>query len=59
MTFFLMKTKVREYIKRFDPKRNVSENFFDGLELEMMRLIKVAIRRADNNGRNTVMGKDV
>lgn len=38
---------------------NVSEDFFERLDEKVKKLIEVSCQRAKENGRRTVMGKDV
>lgn len=55
----LIKSEVKQNAK-FDEKRlNVSGDFIERLETEVKILLLKACKRARQNGRNTVMGRDL
>jgi len=51
----IVKTKIKEMAQGY----NVSSDFADALDEKAKQLIKDAIRRAEANGRKTVMSKDL
>jgi histone H3/H4 len=55
----VVKAKIREYAKVDDKVLNVSGDFADKLGEKVEILIKDACRRAKENGRSTVMAKDL
>lgn len=54
----LVKSKVREYIKGLG-EYNVSSDFIDRLNIEVVGLIKDAAKRTKMNNRKTLSSKDV
>ncbi len=50
---------VKSQIKDVAAEFNVSADFAEELNKRVEELIKTACRRADANGRKTVMGKDL
>lgn len=50
---------VRSKIKELTENFSVSSDFGDALDEKVKVLIKDAIRRAESNGRRTVMSKDL
>ncbi|MFH1052894.1 MAG: DUF1931 domain-containing protein [Candidatus Woesearchaeota archaeon] len=55
----IVKVKIKEYAKIDDKPLNVSLDFADALNKEVISIIKKACQRAKDNGRNTVMVKDL
>jgi histone H3/H4 len=55
----IVKSAVKEFVHSFMPKGNVSSDFAGKLEEETKMLIKQACKRAEANGRKTVMAKDL
>ena len=55
----IVKAKIKEYAKHGDKSLNVSGDFAEGLNTKVEELVKEACRRAKENGRNTVMPKDL
>ena len=55
----VIKAKLKEYAKYDDKFLNVSSDFADKLSERVEQLIKDACKRAKDNGRNTVMAKDL
>ena len=55
----IVKSNIGEYAKVDGKRLNVSEDFYARLQEKVEILIKDACARATQNGRNTVMGKDL
>jgi len=55
----VVKAKIREYAKVDDKLLNVSGDFADALSMKVEHMIKDACKRARDNGRSTVMAKDL
>lgn len=51
----IIKSSVKDMVGDFQ----VSSDFVDALNLKVEQLVKDAVKRAESNGRKTVMGKDV
>ncbi len=51
----IVKTKIRELAQGY----NVSSDFADALDEKAKQIIRDAIRRAEANGRKTIMSKDL
>lgn len=51
----VVKAKVKEYATGY----NVASDFADALNEKAIELVKAAVKRAEANGRKTVMGKDL
>jgi len=51
----IVKAKIKELVGNF----NVSSEFADELDKKVKALIGDAVKRAEGNGRKTVMGKDI
>lgn len=51
----IVKTKVKEYAENF----NVSGEFIDELNKHVKEIVKKSCKRAEANGRRTVMIKDL
>ena len=50
---------VRTKIKELTDNYSVSSDFGDALDEKVRHLIKDAMRRAESNGRKTIMSKDL
>ena len=55
----LIKEKVKQGAQYNGKKLNVSKDFIKRLEIEVIEIVCKACRRAKENGRNTVMGRDL
>ncbi|MFH1510173.1 MAG: DUF1931 domain-containing protein [Candidatus Woesearchaeota archaeon] len=55
----VVKAKIREYAKIDDKVLNVSGDFADKLSEKVESMIREACKRAKDNGRSTVMAKDL
>lgn len=53
------RSRVKEIVRECDGINNVSDEFVERLEKKVQEVIQEACRRAKENGRKTVMGKDV
>ena len=51
----IVKSKIKDMVGTF----NVSADFNDALNDKVNQMIKDAIKRAEANGRKTIMGRDV
>lgn len=51
----IVKAKVKEFATGY----NVASDFADALDAKAAELIRAAVKRAEANGRKTVMGKDL
>jgi len=58
MTNLVVRTQVKEILKEAGLE-NMSGDFMDKLDEKTKRLIQDAILRTKENGRRTVMGKDL
>jgi histone H3/H4 len=54
-TMLVVKAKIKDYATGY----NVAGDFADALNEKVAQLIKDAVKRADANGRRTVMAKDI
>ena len=55
----LIKEKIKENAKFNEKRLNVSKDFIERLETEVKAIVEKACKRAKQNGRNTVMGRDL
>lgn len=55
MTDLIVKTGVKETLAEY----NVSADLYDALDEEVAELLEDAVRRADANGRKTVLPRDL
>lgn len=55
----VIKSKIKDFAKIDDKPLNVSMDFADALNEQVVALVKKACVRARENGRNTVMVKDL
>ena len=51
----IVKTKIKELVGEF----NVAGDFADALDEKTKTMVKDAVKRAEANGRKTVMAKDI
>jgi len=51
----VVKSKIKEYTGEF----NVAGDFADALNMKVESLIRDAMKRAEGNGRRTIMAKDL
>jgi len=54
-----IRTQIKEIVKDCEGVNNISEDFIEKLDEKVKGLVERACRRAKENGRRTVMGKDV
>lgn len=52
-------SNIKDYAKINDRPLNCSADFYEKLNEKIISLIKEACKRAKENNRNTVMGKDI
>jgi histone H3/H4 len=55
----IVRTQLKEIVKEISGINNISEDFLDRLEKKVITVIKESCQRAKENGRRTLMGKDV
>ena len=55
----IVRSNVKDYAKINDRALNVSTDFYEKLNETVIDIIKKSCKRAKENNRNTVMGKDV
>jgi histone H3/H4 len=55
----IVRSNVKDYAKINDRALNVSTDFYEKLNETVIELIKKSCKRAKENSRNTVMGKDI
>ena len=55
MTGIVVRTKIKELVENY----SVSSDFGDALDEKVESIIRDALKRADANGRKTVMSKDL
>ena len=55
----IIRSNIKEYAKVNDKPLNVATDFYDRLNAKVISLIQEACKRAKENGRNTVMAKDI
>ncbi|MBR9682912.1 hypothetical protein GOV03_00020 [Candidatus Woesearchaeota archaeon] len=54
-----VRTQIKEIMRDCEGINNISEDFIEKLDEKVKRMVERACERAKNNGRRTVMGKDV
>ena len=60
MTTIVVRTQIKDILKESGlGVENISSDFMDRLDEKVKQLILESIKRAKENGRRTVMGKDV
>ncbi len=57
--YLVVRSNIKDYAKVNDRALNVSTDFYEKLNETIIELIKKACKRAKENNRNTVMGKDI
>ena len=57
MVELLVQSKIREYIKK--KGLNTGGDALDAIEKSLKEILDKAIKRATENGRKTLMGKDI
>jgi len=55
----IIRSNIKEYAKFNEKPLNVSADFYERLNEKVISIIKEACKRAKENSRNTVMGKDI
>jgi len=55
----VVRTQIKDIMKEFEGVNNISEDFIEKLDGKVKEVVRAACRRARENGRRTVMGKDV
>jgi len=55
----IVRSNIKGYAKFNERELNVSTDFYDKLNVKVISLIQEACKRAKENSRNTVMGKDL
>jgi histone H3/H4 len=51
----IVKSKIKEVVGNI----NISSDFADALDAEVLKLVKKAVERAEANNRKTIMAKDL
>lgn len=64
MPLIIVKAQVSELVKRLSRERglgidNVTEDFMPALDKKVRRIVDEAVMRAKDNGRKTLMARDV
>ena len=57
--YLVVRRNIKDYAKINDRALNISTDFYEKLNEKVVLLIKEACKRAKENSRNTVMGKDI
>ena len=57
--YLVVRSNIKEHAKVNERTLNISTDFYEKLNEKVISMIKEACRRAKENNRNTVMGKDV
>ena len=55
----IVRSNIKEYAKVNEKPLNVATDFYERLNEKVILLIREACKRAKENSRNTVMGKDI
>jgi len=55
----IIRSNIKGYAKINEKPLNVSTDFYERLNARVISIIQEACRRAKENSRNTVMGKDL
>lgn len=56
----VVRTQIKDILKESGTEvDNIASDFYDKLEEKVKQIILEAVRRAKDNGRKTLMGKDV
>tara|TARA_Y100000310_G_C20413403_1_gene683147 strand:- start:185 stop:370 length:186 start_codon:yes stop_codon:yes gene_type:complete len=59
LSMLVVRTQLKELVKEISGINNISEDFLERLEKKVAGLIEESCQRAKENGRKTLMGKDV
>ncbi len=57
--YLVVRSNIKHYAKVNERALNISTDFYEKLNEKVISLIKEACKRAKENNRNTVMGKDI
>ncbi len=57
--YLVVRSNIKEHAKVNERTLNISTDFYEKLNEKVVSIIKEACRRAKENNRNTVMGKDI
>ena len=57
--YLIVRSNIKEHAKFNEKELNVSTDFYEKLDVKVINLIREACKRAKENNRNTVMGKDL
>lgn len=57
--YLIVRSNIKEYAKVNERPLNVSADFYEKLNEKVISLVREASKRAKENSRNTVMGKDI
>ena len=55
----VVRTQLKEIVKELSGINNISEDFLERLDKKVELLVGEACQRAKENGRRTLMGKDI
>lgn len=55
----IVRSNMKSYARVNERPLNISTDFYEKLNEKVISLVKDACRRAKENNRNTVMGKDI
>jgi len=57
--YLVVRSNIKMYAKFNEKELNVSSDFYEKLNQKVISLVQEACKRAKENSRNTVMGKDL
>lgn len=57
--YLIVRSNIKNHAKINDRPLNVSTDFYEKLNEKVITIIKEACKRAKENNRNTVMGRDI
>jgi len=57
--YLVVRSNIKDYAKVNERTLNISTDFYQKLNEKVIVIIKEACKRAKENNRNTVMGKDL
>ena len=57
--YIVVRSNIKNHAKVNERALNISTDFYEKLNEKVISLIKEACKRAKENNRNTVMGKDI
>jgi len=55
----VVRTQLKEIVKELSGINNISEDFMERLDKKVTSIIAESCQRAKENGRKTLMGKDI